>query len=290
MLLDYVAREPRAEEEGVRVAGLLDIVKLAQVLGRSIDGPAVKAMRDEAIYDPGLAYETSKTFIDPISRLMVDTGPTYEGKRLREYQSLSSLMSRGQSLTDYLKGTPMGDALAPHMPDIRVGVTEMSGFEGGFGPPKDGRPGVLAISSNVDKARLPGIFEHEMQHVYQHLLDMPRGTTPDEMSDEMMQYLIEAGVVRPAMSARIDRAAADQGVTRGAARYMSTIGEAEARAAQVRQDNLSGGLRYEHLGRPSVEQYSWTGDGYDPRMNFFALPQDADTGFRQWWQKRQGGN
>lgn len=268
---------------------LIDPMLLAKRLGGSIDADAVKAMRERAMYDPGLSYETEKTFIDPVGRLMVDTGPTYEGKKLREYQSLDTLQRRGQKLSDYLKGTPMGDALAQHMPDIRVGITETPGFEAGFGPPKDGLPGVLVIGSDASPDRLPGLFEHEMQHGYQYILGMPRGTTPSEMSDDMARYMIDVGIMRPAQSARISNAAAAQGLDRGTARYLSTIGEAEARAAQLRQDWVTGGRSYGSLGAPSVEQYRYNPNNFDMGMDFWSLPQDSQQGFLQWWQRQNGG-
>lgn len=289
MLLDHITNDQRQPEEGVRVAGLLDLVNLAKLVGGAIDEPAVSAMRRSAMLEPLEAYATDRAFIDPVGRLMIDTGPTYEGRKLREYQSLDTLQRRGQKLADYLKGTQMGDMLAPHIPDIRVGITDTPGFQAGFAPPSGKLPGVLAIGADATKEDIPSLFEHEMQHAYQSMLGMPKGTTPDRMSDAMTEYLIEIGVMSPAKSHRIERAAAAQGIDRGTARYLSTIGEAEARAAQLRQDYVTSGIPYSSLGPPEVEQYKYNPHGFDMGKDFFAIPQWADDGFSQWWQRRQRG-
>lgn len=290
MLLDYVTREDQPREDGVRVAGLLDLVALAKALGRSVDDAAVSGIMKHTAAAPEEAYRDSRTFFDPVGRLMVDTGPTYAGRPLRSYKSIDSLRDRGQTLRDYLDGTEMGEALAPQLGDIRVGKTDIGRYGGGFTPPNSDGPGFLVISSGVDRGLTPQLFEHEMQHVYQSILGMPRGTNLDEMSGPMMEYLTEIGSLSPAQLARIDAKAPASGVPKAMARYYSSLGEAEARAAQMRGAWVhDGGVSPADLRPPELDQYQWTPDNYTVGANdFFSIPQDAGDGFSEWW-KRKGG-
>ena len=140
------------------------------------------------------------------------------------------------------------------------------------------QPGFLVVNRNVDPTDIGPLFEHEMQHAYQGLLGMPRGTTLDEMSNDMMTYLQETGQIRPAQVARITDAAKKQGASKSYMRYSATTGEAEARAAEARYRGLQQGYQ---PGIPTTEEYLWTHEG--PTLSqgmLFDLPQDVDVGFK----------
>lgn len=294
MLLDYVSRAPAEQpEEGIRVAGLLDLARLVKALGQTVDEGAMTALRGAAKADPLGTFTDQRAFIDPMGRLMLDSGPTYEGKPLRRYKSFKTLQDRGQSLREYLDGTQMGDMLGSQMEDIRVGITDMGGnMSAAFISPRGGRPGLLAIGDTMPKDAIPQLFEHEMQHAYQSMLGQPRGTNLDEMTGPMTEYLTEIGVLRPAQLARIDRDADAAGISKPTARYYATTGEAEARAAELRQQLLMQGIEEGYRTPPTLDQYQFTGTNYSVGPNdFFAIPQDADVGFHEWWQRRnQRGN
>lgn len=287
MLLDYVSPERKRPEEGVRVAGLLDLVQLAKALGKKIDAGAVRDMKSAAKLDPMGVYSESGTFIDPIGRLMSDIGTSYQGRPMQSYSSLEQLRNEGQTIREYLDNNEIVDALGPKFDDIRVGLLDGRG-PAGFVSPRDGQQGFMYFESNAARnGMLPQYFEHEMQHAYQSALNMPRGTSPDEMSDDMARYLVEIGALRPAQGSRIDAAASAAKIPRGDARYLATIGEAEARAAQSRQAGVDAGVPYGDLGPPQLDQYSWTPRGYTVgAKDFFPLAQDADVGFNDWWKRQ----
>lgn len=300
MLLDYATGEqpPRRDmaSEGVRTAGLLDLAKLLEYLGNRTSARTLSSIKRGAKADPEGFYSDDGLFVDPRDRLMKDTGPTYQGKPLKQYPSLRALNEEAPTLEQYLNGTEIGDVFGKDLGNIRVGTAELpAGFRAGYTAPQGfvdpatGRfrtvqNGFLALSKDAPSDEIGPLFEHEMQHTFQGLLDMPRGSNLDEMAGPMVEYLQEVGQLRPAQLARIDRAAEMQGSSKPYMRYSATTGEAEARAAERRFANRQGGY---DVGVPRESDYLWTHQG--PRLQksmLFDLPQDTQEGFNAWWKNK----
>lgn len=296
LLTEYDPAKPAAPPEGERVAGLLDLFKLLDVLGSAPTAKTAADIRRGVKAAPREFYEGEGLFIDPRGRVMKDTGSTYVGRGLPKAGSLRDVAEGNNTLADYLQGTEVGDIFKEQLGRINVGSAPLpSNFSAGYTAPQGFvvpatgkyrtlQPGFLVVNSNVPKDDIGRLFEHEMQHVYQGLLDMPRGTNLDEMSGDMMQYLQETGSIRPAQAARIDKAATTYGASKPFMRYSSATGEAEARAAEARYHYQKQGIP---VGIPVADEYLWTHGGpvLDKSM-LFDIPQNAGEGFNAWWKQK----
>jgi hypothetical protein len=296
LLADAPASARAAPPSGVQVAGLLDLFKLLELIGDAPTPKAAADIRRSVKEAPDELYNADGLFIDPRGRVMKDTGPTYVGRDIPTAGSLREVVEQGQTLADYLSGTEAGDVFREQLGRINVGIAPLpQGFAAGYTAPQGVvpastgqyrllQPGFVVINDAVPKERIGELFEHEMQHVYQGLLDMPRGTTLDEMSNDMVQYLQESGSLRPAQLARIDASAAAQGVSKPELRYSSATGEAEARAAEARYRDTQ---QLGQIGAPRLEDYTWTHAGPTiSKSMLFDIPQNAEQGFKDWWRQR----
>lgn len=298
MLLDYAvdaAARGAEPQEGVRVAGLMNLKKLLEYMGTPAPRGTLSTIQRGVKAAPEQFYRDNGLFIDPRGNLMKDTGPTYTGRPLKEYNSLRALVEEGQTLKEYLDGTEVGDVFARDLGNIKVGITDLpAGYGAGYTAPQgftmqDGnyrllQPGYLVVNRTADPNDVGALFEHEVQHGFQGLLDMPRGTNLDEMTGPMVEYLTEIGQIRPAQLARIDAAAMPQGVSKPYMRYSATTGEAEARAAEARYRAMAAGY---DVGVPRAEEYLWTHEG--PQLTksmLFDIPQGAEQGFKEWWRQK----
>lgn len=298
MLLDYAtdpARRATPDPEGVQVAGLLNLKKLMEYIGQPMTQRTATDIKRGVKAAPEQFYREYGLFADPRGNVAKDTGPTYVGRPLPEYKSLRALVEEGNTLRDYLQGTEIGDIFANDLANIKVGVTDLpKNYGAGYTAPQGFRkdngeyrllqPGFVVVNRTVGPDDVGPMFEHEMQHVYQGLLDMPRGTNLDEMSGPMVEYLQETGNLRPAQLARIDAAAQTQGSSVPYMRYAASTGEAEARAAEARYRGMARGY---DVGAPRVEEYLWTHAGPELKQNMlFDIPQQAQSGFDAWWQQK----
>ena len=300
MLLDYSTKPAPPpsrfdDEEGVRVAGLLDLAKLLKYLDNPQTASVMNDIRRGVKAAPEQFYQDEGLFLDPRNRVMKDTGPTYQGRPLPEYNTLRDLVENGSTLADYLQGTEAGSIFQKDMQNIKVGATDLpSGYAAGFTAPQgftqnDGsyrllQPGFLVVNRSVPANEVGSLFEHEMQHGFQNILDMPRGSNLDEMSGAMVDYLTETGNLRPAQLARIDAAAEAQKASKPYMRYAATTGEAEARAAESRYNQM---LQTANLGAPQPSDYLWTHEGPQiTKSMLFDIPQNASEGFSAWWQNK----
>lgn len=298
MLLDYVTNTDtgRPAPEGVRVAGLLDLANLLKMLGNEATSGTMSTIKKGIVADPEGMYRSEGLFVDPRGRVMKDTGPTYVGRELPKAGSLRDIAENGTSLADYLNGTEAGDVFAEPLKNVNVGTAPLppgffAGYTApqGFVVPSTGKyrllqPGFLVVNNSVAPEAVGRLFEHEMQHAYQGILDMPRGTSLDEMTNDMMDYLQETGSIRPAQRTRIDEAAVKQRASKPYMRYASSTGEAEARAAEARYHGMQQGY---DVGMPRPEEYFWTHDGPTiTKSMLFDIPQNAGEGFNAWWQKK----
>lgn len=294
MLLDY-AENPRpapSSEEGIRVAGLLNLKKMLELLGTPADAVTMETIRRGVKAAPEEFYRSDRLFVDPRGELMRDTGPTYVARPLSTYNTAQDLRDNAQTLRDFLRDTEVADVFGSRLDDIKIGLANLPGGERGrYARPQyvtadDGtktleRPGYLALRASLPPTELPAVFEHEMQHGFQGLLDMPRGTSPEKMEGPLWDFLTDTWKVRPAQKARIDNLAAAAGTTPGYMRYLATKGEAEARAAAARY--MAGA--YDSDQMPIPEEYLWTYKGgpyLSPNM-VFDIPASATEDFKKWW-------
>lgn len=292
LLTDYTPERPAAPPEGERVAGLLDLFKLLEVLGSKPTAKVASDIRARVKTNPRDLYHDEGLFIDPRGRVMKDTGSTYVGRDLPQAKSVTEIAEGDKTLADYLQGTEAGDVFREQLGRFNVGTAPLpEGYNAAYRAPTGvtapfsgnyimTQPGYLVVGQHVPKEDIGRMFEHEMQHVYQGLLGMPRGTNPSEMTDDMVRYLQETGSMRPAQAARIDRDANTFGVDKPYLRYFASTGEAEARAAEARQYYKELGHR---LGIPHADEYLWTPDGpFLSKSMLFDIPQDAHEGFNKW--------
>lgn len=283
----------RSMRDGNQIAGLMDIAKLLKYIGKSMSGSDMSALIDQTRRLPKESYADQRLFTDPMKKLMLDTGPTYVGRDMPEYNSLRKLAEEGQTLRDYLQGTEAGDLFSEDFNRINIGVAPLpSNFEAGYTAPwgitdpKTGeyihrQNGFLAINSNMPKEKIGPLFEHEVQHAYQGILGMPRGTNLDEVSDkDFMDYLQSSGNLPPVRRKRIDDFASSTGMPPRNARYLSATGEAEARAAAKRYIDQNSGLLAK-IPRPSDYTANVSGINIKPSM-MYDIPQDAATGYRDY--------
>lgn len=297
MLLDY-AENPRpapSSEEGIRVAGLLNLKKLLEQLGTPVAQSTLDTIRRGVKADPKEFYRSDRLFLDPRGELMRDTGPTYVARPLSTYSTSQGMRDNAQTLRDFLRDTEVADAFGSRLDDIKIGLANLPGTERGrYARPQydvadDGtktleKPGYLAISANLPPSEIPVVFEHEIQHGFQGLLDMPRGTSPGNMGGPLWDFLMDTGQVRPAQKARIDSLAMGAGVSPEYMRYYATKGEAEARAAASRY--MAGAYDADQM--PIPEEYLWTYKG-GPNLSqnmLFDIPASAEADFKKWWTSR----
>jgi hypothetical protein len=285
--------EMRSMRGGDQVAGLMDIAKLLKYIGKSMPEADMKALAAQTQKFPRESYEEQKLFIDPMGKLMNDRGKTFVGREVPTYSSLNKLAQEGKTLREYLQGTEAADLFGEDLSRIRFGTAPLpSNFEAGYTPPwgiTDPDTGVythrgdgfLAISNNMPMERIGPLFEHEMQHVYQNALGMPRGTTIDEVSSkDFLDYLQSSNNLTPARRKRIDDFAANTGMQRGYARYVSTTGEAEARAAAKRYADQQSGL-LARIPKPSDYTQNDFGVNIKPSM-MYDIPQNAAEDYKNY--------
>lgn len=304
MLLDYVSPERRRPEEGVRVAGLIDLAEIvARGMLRGVD-PADAREMSRTLAGRDELWNQSRVFVDPMKRLTYDSGVTYDGKPLPTAQSLRGMMEggEGQSIREYLDGTQLGDTLAAdplaaaHIDNTRIGVTGLpGGYGAGYTPAtmfKAGdqyrvvQPGFVAINANSDPAKQVGYFEHELQHLLQNIFGHSRGTNLDEMSNDRMDYFTETGRMNPQSIGELDAFAKQSGTSLDYNRYLHSLGEAEARAAErtTQHPVLTKVM-------PGADRYTWTDDGTKVNAGLlFHVPQYDEADFKKWWKQKWSGN
>ncbi len=274
--------------EGFRVAGIFDLLKMAERLGIDVTDIAGAARRN----DPQ-AWFDNKAFVGPSGRVSVEVPSGIDAGDLQQYPTLGALVQRAPSVEDYLSGSELGRALGPSLSDYKVGVAPLGGsFRAGVTAPEyvdlpDGsrrllQPGFMAVDPNyMDDAA--GLIEHEMTHVGQNVLGSPVGTNQADAS-LLVDYINSIGrspvedlpgqiksLVPPNQAGQVPTM-----------KYLHSMGEAEARAAQVRADNPA-----LQAVAPTVDQYKWNPAELPVNSSLFYENYPGDINLaRDWWRNQ----
>lgn len=283
-----VAPQRRAPE-GVQVAGIFDLLRLAELLGRNVDDVAAAARAG----DPG-AWADNRVFMGLAGRPEVEIPDAFYAGDLPRFGSLNEMMDRGPTLEEYLSGAPAGEMLGGALADYRVGRAPVPGFEAGASPPEyvelqDGtrrllQPGFVFVDEGVDPSQIRSLMAHEGTHVAQEVLGAPQGSTFND-ADLLSMYFSSTGTGpvpgfrRELMSMVPQNQVGD--VPRLA--YIHSMGEAQARAAQRRAGD-EGLLSMV----PSREDYAWNPYGLPFRSDlvYENYPETLQAA-KEWW--RAGG-
>lgn len=275
--------------QGVQVAGIFDLLRLAQLLGKNVDELAGAARAG----DPG-AWADNRVFLGLNNRPAVEVPDAFYAGDLPRFGSLNELVDRGPTLEEYLSSAPGGEIFGGLLSDYRVGRAPAPGFEAGATPPSyvdlgNGnrrllQPGFVVIDEGVDPANVRPLMAHEGTHVAQDILGSPQGTTFND-ADLLSMYFNATGtgpmpgfrreltsMVSPNRASDIPRLA-----------YIHSFGEAEARAAQRRAAN-EGLLSM----MPTREDYAWNPYGLPFRSDLLYenYPETLQAA-KDWW--RAGG-
>jgi hypothetical protein len=284
----------RRAPEGIQVAGIFDLLRLAELLGQNVDDLADAARAG----DPG-AWADNRAFIGLRGRPAVEVPDAFYGGPLQQFGSIDEMMQSGPTLQEYLSsaGAPASDMLGDALADYRVGMAPSPGFEAGATPPQyvdlpDGTRRLLQQGFVVVDDRIPNtpealrpLLAHEGTHVAQSVLDTPSGSNMAD-ANLIAQYFDATGA-GPVPQYRQELRSMLPGNRIGQLprlAYIHSFGEAEARAAQRRAGN-EGLLTM----MPTREDYAWNPYGLPFRSDlvYENTPQTLEDA-KDWW--RSGGN
>ena len=283
---------PRRAPEGVQIAGIFDLLKLAELLGKNVDDLADAARSG----DPG-AWADNRVFMGLSNRPEVEVPDAFYGGPLQRFGSINEMMQSGPTLEDYLSsaGAPASDMLGSALADYRIGMAPSPGFSAGVTNPEyvdlpDNtrrllQPGFLVVNDQVPNTpeALRPLLAHEGTHVAQNVLDAPQGTNIADAS--LMSQYFEATGAGPGSTFRQDLKSMLPPIQIGdldRLAYIHSMGEAQARAAQRRAGD-EGLLSM----MPTREDYAWNPYGLPFRSDlvYENTPQtllDA----QNWWRNR----
>lgn len=279
----------RSAPAGVQVAGIFDLLKLAELLGRNVDDIADAARAR----DPG-AWADNRVFMGLTNRPEVEVPDAFYAGDLPRFGSLNEMMQSGPTLEEYLSSAPAGDLLGSALADYRVGRAPIPGFNAGAAPAEyvelqDGtrrllQPGFVVVDEGVNPADVRSLMAHEGTHVAQQVLGAPQGSTFDD-ADLLSMYFSSTGTgpVRGFRRELMSMVPQNQIGDVPRLAYIHSMGEAQARAAQRRAGN-EGLLSM----MPSREDYAWNPYGLPFRSDlvYENYPETLQAA-KDWW--RSGG-
>ena len=280
------AAPERRPPSGVQVAGIFDLLRLAELLGRNVDDVADAARAG----DPG-AWADNRVFMGLTNRPEVEVPDAFYAGDLPRFGSINEMMQSGPTLEEYLSSAPGGELLGSALADYRVGRAPTPGFEAGATPAtyvdlQDGtrrllQPGFVVVNEGVDPADVRSLMAHEGTHVAQQVLGSPQGSTFND-ADLLSMYFSSTGtgpvpgfrrelasMVPPNQAGDIPRLA-----------YIHSMGEAQSRAAQRRAGN-EGLLSM----MPTREDYAWNPYGLPFRSDlvYENYPETLQSA-KDWWK------
>lgn len=289
--VDDTVSPDRRVPEGVQVAGIFDLLRLAELLGRNVDDVAAAARAG----DPG-AWADNRVFMGLTNRPEVEIPDAFYAGDLPRFGSLNEMMDRGPTLEEYLSGAPAGEMLGGALADYRVGRAPIAnlGFTAGATEPTyvdlgdQGRrllqQGFVVVDENVDPADVRSLMAHEGTHVAQQVLGSPQGSNIKD-ADLLSQYFSATGT-GPVPNFRRELMSMVQPNQMGdvpTLAYLHSLGEAQARAAQRRAGN-EGLLSMV----PSREDYAFNPYNLPFRSDlvYENYPETLEAA-KEWW--RSGG-
>lgn len=255
----YDTATPRTQPEGVQVAGIFDLLKLGQMLGRNFDDVADAARRG----DPG-AWFDNRVFMGIDNNPRVEVPDAFYGGDLPRFDTLRGLVEEGPTLQEYIRNAPAGDLLGDAAADYKVGMSPLPGYEAGINPPeyvdlRDGtrrllQPGYLSINEAYagQPNQIRRLLEHEGTHVAQDVLrpESGSGATQNFML-RLSRYLDDTGIIPNFSQETMNMLPVQQRDKTGLLQYIHAAGEAEARAAERAYLDEAFGAR-----APTREDYS----------------------------------
>lgn len=256
----YDTATPQSQPQGVQIAGIFDLLKLGQMLGRNVDDVAEAARAG----DPG-AWADNRAFMGLTNRPEVEIPDAFYGGDLPRFGSLNEMIDSGPTLQEYLSDTQGGEILGDVLSDYRVGRAPVAqqGFTAGATSPTyvdlpDGtrrllQQGFVVVDENVDPSDVRQLMAHEGTHVAQRELGSPQGTNLGD-ADLMAQYFSETGTgpVPDFRSELMSMVPRNEISKLPRLSYIHSAGEAQSRAAQRRAGN-EGLLSM----MPTREDYAW---------------------------------
>lgn len=280
----------RRAAPGVQVAGIFDLLKLAELLGTKFDDLADAARAG----DPG-AWADSRVFMGLNDRPAVEVPDAFYNGPLQQFGSINEMVQSGPTLEEYLSGAPAGDMLGGSLADYRVGMAPSPGFEAGVTAPQyvdlsNGtrrllQPGFMVVNDqipNTSEALRP-LLAHEGTHVAQDVLNSPRGTNIADAS--LLSQYFEATGAGPGANYRQELRATlppNQMGDLDRLAYIHSYGEAESRAAQRRAGN--DGL---FSVMPTREDYAWNPYGLPFRSDLlYENTPETLADAQSWWRNR----
>lgn len=283
----YDTATPRTQPEGVQVAGIFDLLKLGQMLGRNFDDVADAARRG----DPG-AWFDNRVFMGIDDNPRVEIPDAFYNGPLEWFPEQKALEQEGPTLQEYLSGTEVGDMLGDTVADYRVGLTRMPNYNAGARPPSYSetgeltRPGLLAISENFANRpnEIKRLLEHEGTHVAQNVLRPASGVgTNRDFMLRLVPYFEMSGTGPVPNYERVtrDMLPVDQQHNADLLRYIHAAGEAEARAAERAYVDEAFGTR-----PPTREDYSRNQYGLPFRTDLMynLTPEVQDAAIENWYR------
>jgi hypothetical protein len=272
--------------DGIQVAGIFDLLKLAEKLGIDATDIASAARRG----DPEAWYD-NKAFVGPTGRVATEIPSGIDPRDLKTYQNLGDLVQNAPTLEDYMGGTDLGRALGADLSGYKVGVSPLhGGFEAGVTAPSYAnlgggerrlvQPGFMAFNPGA-ASDMPGLIEHEVTHIGQNALVTPGGTNVSDAS-LLVDYLdaVNRGQ-SPNMAKQFEAMVPmNQAGRRPYVKYLHSMGEAEARAAQLRAQNPS-----LQTAPPNIEQYKWNSTNTPLNSSLFYENYRADDELAKEWRK-----
>jgi hypothetical protein len=282
----YDTATPRTQPEGVQVAGIFDLLKLGQMIGRNFDDVADAARRG----DPG-AWFDNRVFLGLDNNPRVEIPDAFYNGPLEWFPEVKALEQEGPTLQEYLSGTEVGDMLGSSVADYRVGLTRLPGYNAGARAPiysETGelrRPGLLAINEGF--ANRPNdinrLLEHEGTHVAQDILEPASGGgTTRDFTERLTQYFDDNNVgPQNFRFETVDMLPVDQRDKIDLLRYIHAAGEAEARAAERAYLDEAFGMR-----PPTREDYARNEYGLPFRTDLMynLTPEVGQAATNYWYQ------
>lgn len=280
----YDTATPRTQPEGVQVAGIFDLLKLGQMLGRNFDDVADAARRG----DPG-AWFDNRVFLGIDNNPRVEIPDAFYNGPLDWFPNEDALRQDAPSLQEYLSGSEVGDIFGGSVSDYGIGYMPAPNFDGGVIPPTYGptgnleERGLLAISdefmNNLLNTRR--LLEHEGTHVAQEVFTPSSGlgTNPGFM-ERLTQYLDDQGVgPENFRSETINMLSPSERGRINELRYIQSAGEAESRAAERAYLNEAFGTR-----PPTREDYARNPYGLPFRFDLmYNLTPETRSAAQQYW-------